>query len=150
MAYSVQADLERVASAGGDSLVQLCDLEGCGQMDASAVLVMSSAIAAADAWINGYVAKQRSVPLSPVPPLIARYSAAESVYLLKVDRGSNVDRDNAAHMERENFLRDIASGRATLGVDPQPTKSALVSPGVLLRDDDESAEITSESTKGIW
>jgi phage gp36-like protein len=149
MAYCTQQEVESVAAAGGESLTQLCDLAGSGQMDTAALAVLSAAIAAADAWIDGYVAKKRAVPLNPVPVLIKRCSQAETLYQLKCDRGLNVQRDDELHMARESYLRDIASGRHTLGVDPQPAKSALVSPAVVTPDD-ASTEITAKNLEGLW
>jgi phage gp36-like protein len=142
MAYCIQADIEK--AIGAEELVQLTDHAGAGVVDAA---VLAAAIASADAWINGYIAKQRAVPLDPVPELIKRYSVQETVYLLKGE--NTTEREELQHTNRENYLRDIAMGKVTLGVDPQPAKSALVAPAVVTVGEGDR-EITAESLKGLW
>lgn len=148
MAYCIQADVENEAG-GAQALVELCDLARTrsGVLETA---VLDAAIADADAWINGYVAKKRAVPLAaPVPAVIKRISQQEAVYILRGNTRFTGERDREKHDENHATLRDIARGISTLGVDPQPAKSALVSPAVVLVDDDDN-EITATNTEGIW
>ncbi len=148
MAYSTQSDL--VTEAGGmQALVELCDLERTrsGQLDTA---VMAQAIAEADALIDSYVAKQRAVPLAaPVPAVIRRISKQEAVYGLRSNTRFTGERDETKHENNLRWLEGVAKGHITLGVDPQPAKSALVCPAVVLVDD-EDAEITATNTEGFW
>ncbi len=149
MAYTTQAACE-IAAGGLANLVDLCDQDGTGS-GALNEAVLTEAITATDGWIDSYVAKQRAVPLSPVPDAVARLAAQEAVYRLKANkpRPPIGPVEQQRHDENLKWLEGIASGRVTLGVDPQPAKSALVSPAVVLVDDAD-AEITACNTKGFW
>jgi phage gp36-like protein len=144
MAYCTQSDLEGASSE--QELIDLTDRTSSGQVDSARV---AQAIADADAWINIFVAKQRAVPLSPVPGIIQRYSVQQALYLLRQDRNAVTDRDEQAMVLRREDLSAIAGGKVTLGVDPQPAKSALVRPAVVAVGDGDR-ELTACSTKGIW
>lgn len=146
MAYSTQTDIE-AAAGGAQALIELCDLDGTGAGLNAAVL--ATAQADADAFIDSYVAKQRSVPLSPVPPVIKRMSAEETVYLLRMRRVMLSDFEQQRHEANIDWLKGVARGMYTLGVDPQPAKSALVSPAVVTVEDAD-AEITACNMRGFW
>lgn len=151
MAYTDKTACEK-ASGGAQNLIELCDLDGNapGTLDQA---VLDQAIADASGWIDAFVAKQRAVPLNPVPPFIARIAAQETVYRLRSNkpRAPIGEREEQRHQENLQLLRDVAKGTITLGVDPQPAKSALVSPAVVSREDSpEDFEITACKTKGFW
>lgn len=150
MAYSDVTTVRR-AAGGAQVLVDLCDQDNSGS-DVLDTAVLNAAIADTDALIDSYVAKQRAVPLNPVPAAVARLAAEETVYRLRSQkpRAPIGEIEQQRHQENLDWLDGVAKGRITLGVDPQPAKSALVSPGVVLRDDDDDAEITASSLEGIW
>lgn len=149
MAYSDQTTCEN-AAGGAQVLIELCDQDGTATGEVNTA-VLAQAIAETDGWIDSFVAKQRAVPLSPVPAVIARIAAQETVYRLRTNkpRAPLTERDEQRHQENLTHLRDIAKGVVTLGVDPQPAKSELVSPAVVLVDDAD-AEITACNTRGFW
>jgi len=145
MAYCIEAQVQ-VEAGGARALDQLTDQGGSGNRDTA---VLDQAIADADALINSYVAKQRAVPLSPVPDVIRKSSQEIAVYLLRAQKRMVTELEQATHDSRMRWLEQVAKGYVTLGVDPQPAKSALVSPAVVLCDDAET-ELTAENTKGAW
>lgn len=122
MAYSTQADVE-IAAGGAQRLVHLSDFAGTQNVN---VGVVARAIADADAWINSWISKRYQVPVSPVPPDLIRLSSSEAVFLMKQWRSMAADTDVQLHEERERELKDIADGKKTLGVLPQPLRSDLV------------------------
>jgi phage gp36-like protein len=147
MAYCSQADVE-IAAGGARALVELCDLDGARSGTVNAT-VLAAAIADADALIDSYVAKQRAVPLNPVPAVVRRVSAEETVHALRCRRQIVGEYEDQRHENNVRWLEGVAKGMITLGVDPQPAKSALVAPAVVTVDDSER-EITAFNTRGIW
>jgi len=156
VAYSTETDVA-IAAGGHEPLVELCDLANEADKSdgaplptpwpASALLVLAEAIADADALINSYVAKQRAVPLVPVPPVIRRMSAEEAVFLLRSRKQIVSEYEQAKHEANVRWLEGLSRGTTTLGVDPQPAKSALVAPVVVER---TNAEVTARSLRGLW
>lgn len=149
MAYT---DQTAVASAAGglSVLVDLTDQDGTGAGQVNAA-VLAKAIADVGGMIDSYVAKQRAVPLNPVPAVVALKAAQEVVFLLRSQkpRAPIGELELSRHEENIKWLEGVARGSITLGVDPQPAKSALVSPAVVTVDD-AIAEITAKNTVGFW
>ncbi len=120
MAYCTQQDLEE--RIGRDVLVDLTDLEGTKEVDATRV---AHACDDASAEIDSYVQARYTVPFSPVPPVIHRAAVAIAIYLLFTARGydkSGSDEAIAdAYRATVAWLKEVARGHATLGV-PQPPK----------------------------
>lgn len=123
MAYCTQADVERKAG-GAERLRYLADWDQDGNPDAD---VISDAIAEVSARINSYAGKKRKVAFAePVPDIVRWTCAAEVVFVLKQARNAadGADTDKAElelHQERVEWLKALAKGTVTLGVDPAPT-----------------------------
>lgn len=146
MAYVTQADVER-AAGGAAKLAQLADLDADGAVDA---LVLSETIADASRWMDSYIQRRHAVPLTePVPDIVRRFCAQETVYLLKRPRGAVDQQDQDAHDELLRWLEGIAQGSVSLSVDPPPTHSSSVRPESGDRSDVDSAA-TRDSLKGLW
>lgn len=122
MAYCTQTDVE-FAAGGVTRFKELTDFDGDGSVDAA---VVAALIDEAARWMDSYIAKRHAVPLETVPSTVKVACAREVVYRFKESRDtlSELDQDN--HTERVEWLTAIAGGSITLGVDPLPTKSALV------------------------
>ena len=117
--YSIQADLE--AAAGGlVKLTQLADQGGDGVIDA---LVVTAAIAEADAEIGAWTRKRWSA--DSIPLTVRALSARMAVRFLRRNRSMT----SAADIEQERIDRDllkaIASGAAT-AVDDGAEASAML------------------------
>lgn len=107
MPYATQDKMQEVAG-GADRFLALTDFDGDGAIDA---IVVASAMAAADSWVDGYI-PQRYVPESFTPSAeLVELASREAVYRIKTDRTmvSQVDIDD--HKSREMYLREIRSGR---------------------------------------
>lgn len=127
MVYSTQA-MVQTAVGGSRNLIELADLEETFASDGGTgmALNVADAIAAADALIDSYVAKQHAVPLNPVPPSIANLSAQMAVRILRSSRykGQPIAEDLKADETDRKWLELVAKGTVSLGVDPPPAKSS--------------------------
>lgn len=123
MAYCVQADVE-IAVGGADKLRQLTDQAGAGTVD---VNVLAAAIAEADAELNSYIGHRYAVPLSPVPDIVKLKSAAWAARVLRRNLYQGValtDLADAEKLDRE-WLKGVATGVISLGIEPTPEKSSI-------------------------
>jgi len=120
MAYSTIDNIrERLFES---ELIRLTDEENSGAVDTGKV---DNAIETADVEIDAYLAKQYTLPLATVLPIVTKLSvdlAIRNLYLLNpAGVPDNVDKqaDNAVRM-----LEKIASGQLTLGAgDPAGASS---------------------------
>ena len=134
MAYCTVTDVE-LAAGGSERLVELADVEDDGALNFTA---LAAAIASSDAWIDSYLQRRHAVPLASVPERVKRFSAQETIYVLKQARNAVTDEDKEQHDERREWLVDVSKGVASVGVDPAPTKSTAIVPEVLERSSDEA------------
>lgn len=114
MGYCTQADIEGQLDRA--DLIALTDDNGIGSADAAAV---ARAIADADAEIDSYCGSRYTVPFSPVPVIVRKFSVDMAIYhlfsrrsVLKIPEERQKRYDNAIR-----FLRDAAKGLITLGAD---------------------------------
>ncbi|WP_051327183.1 gp436 family protein [Desulfatibacillum aliphaticivorans] len=121
MAYSTQTDIEKQLDQ--DILIQLTDDDDSGAVDA---VVLAGAIADADSEIDSYCGTRYDIPLSPAPGMIRKISVDIAIYNLYGRRSmgppENVEKryNNAVR-----FLRDVSSGKVTLGASaPEPQSSS--------------------------
>jgi phage gp36-like protein len=145
MAYSTVADVQ-IAAGGEKSLRELSDVDNSSAINVAAV---EAAIIAADATIDSHLFSRVQVPLAaPVPAVIRTLSADEAVFILKSRRRAMVtDADLALHEARLQTLGALASGRTTLGVYPEPTKSELLRYDATDRPSDKA--VSREALKGF-
>jgi phage gp36-like protein len=107
MPYATQADL--VTRFGSTELAQLTDRVAGTTIDAS---VVATALADADALIDGYLAQRYALPVSPVPPLLLRVAADVTRFLLHGNAATDAVR--GAYDDALRVLRDLSAGKATL------------------------------------
>jgi len=114
MSYSTQTDLLNRISE--DDLIGLTDKTDAGEIDTT---IVTRAIADADAEIDGYCGSRYTLPFSPVPVMIRKLSVDIAMYnlyglnpTLEIPEEIQARYDNAVR-----FLRDVSSGRVSLGVD---------------------------------
>lgn len=113
MAYSAQSDLEEQISE--DELVQLTDDAGSASVDSS---VITRAVADADAEIDSYCGSRYTVPFSPVPVIIRKFSVDMAIYNLFSRRSLKIPEERQKRYENAiRFLRDLAKGLISLGAD---------------------------------
>lgn len=134
MAYSTQ-DQVQTAVGGPDKLAQLSDLSNTGS-PAIVPAVVSAAIAEADGEINSMIGHRYAVPLTTVPDLIAAKSAAWAARILRRNKYNgqplpdDIDRER---MDRD-WLKLVANGTASLGIEPTPGAASIVTDKATTRD----------------
>jgi phage gp36-like protein len=134
MAYTTKQQLE--LAIGDALLLQLCDDTAIGSWDTadasglSATDRLNACISAAGQTIDGYCAKQFSVPFdSPTPAMIAEIAVSLAAYYLHRRRRGDIGMPEdvvtewKAAMKR---LEGVNAGRLDPGVEPAPTASEQV------------------------
>lgn len=124
MTYATQADLE--ARFKQQELIELTDEAGAGVIDAAAIAV---ALADADAEINGYLAGRYSLPLAQTSDELVRLACDIVRYKLYDTRAT--EQVKARYDEAIRKLRDVASGKASLGID-QASQAVAVAGGATI------------------
>jgi len=122
--YITQADLESKISKS--LLIQLTDDDKTGLIDSAKI---DSAIADAEAEINGHIATKYTVPVSPVTDLLKKLARTIAVKNLYDRRPSTPENVNDNYDNAVAFLKEVARGNATLGVDPAPAESSKAGSG---------------------
>jgi len=91
---------------------------------------VESAIASADAEIDGLIGGRYTLPLDPVPAILRDLSVDIAVYNLYSRRMQNVpDNRLLRYQQRVAFLKLVATGTATLGpADPSADPGAAQAP----------------------
>lgn len=126
MAYIIQADLtEQLAER---DLVLLTNDNKTGIVIADRV---ARAIASAEGVVNGYVGARYTVPLTgTIPDLVQKWTGDIAKYFLYQRR--RVPEDvRQAYEDAIASLRDVATGKMTLGIEPAPTASAISNQGAV-------------------
>jgi phage gp36-like protein len=120
MAYCAQTDIIKIIPE--DTLTQLTDDEGTGQMNAARV---AEAIASADATIDSYCATRYAVPFAPAPAVVKKLSVDLAIYDLYSRRVEEIPAARADRYKNAiRVLEGIAKGTITLGLDPAPAPSS--------------------------
>lgn len=92
---------------------------------------IDSAVAAAQARIDGYLAVRGYLPLDPVPTIVVEWTRAMARYVLHQDRIAD-DSDPVLRGYREaiRLLEELAAGRFHLGIAPAaPAAQVTYRPG---------------------
>ena len=118
MTYATQQDL--IDRFGETELVQLSNRAGGATVDAT---VVDRALADADAEIDSYLAARYTLPLSPVPEVVARLAADMARFYLFDDRAT--EQVSKRYDNAVKLLRSIASGAASIGVDSADAQPAI-------------------------
>lgn len=97
-----------------EELIALTDDAGNDVIDTSAV---DRAIEDADGEIDGYCGRRYSVPLSPVPKIIRKFSVDIAIYNLFSRREGAPEERRTRYKDAVRFLENVAKGIISLGVD---------------------------------
>lgn len=125
MPYAVQADITpaRITQA---ILAQLTDDTGGGQVNAA---VVTAELTAAAGIIDSYCRQRYTTPLQ-TSEMVKRLNVDIAVYLLFVRKDRVSDSVKQTYLDAIAFLKDVASGRASLdqpaGATPQTSGGAPV------------------------
>jgi phage gp36-like protein len=123
MTYASQQTL--IDRFGEDELIQLTDRANLGAIDAT---VVARALADADAEINGYLSTRYTLPLSPVPAVLEKLACDIARYQLFENAVTEIVKERYENAIR--FLKDVAAGKVTLGVDGNGDTAATISNSV--------------------
>ena len=123
MTYASQQNL--IDRFGEVELIQLTDRDSLGAIDAA---VVARALADADAEINGYLSTRYTLPLSPVPAVLEKLACDIARYQLFENKA--VDTVVERYENSIRFLKDVVSGKVTLGVDGNGEQAATISNAV--------------------
>lgn len=118
MAYCTYEDVED--RLGTDPLAGLADHDGDGVADAA---VVQAAIDSACALIDSHLAVRYAVPLDPVPDAVSTCAVNLAVYFLRLGRDSMTPEVKDRCEADVEWLRRVASGRASVGQTPPPEES---------------------------
>ena len=116
MAYCTQADLLKLVSR--NELIQLTDLDDEGTINTDTV---TEVISEADEFVNGYLARRRTVPVDPVPTMLRHLSGRLTLYFLHLHRRSVTDDLKDQFGTDNDFLEAYAAGDGSLGDDDEAT-----------------------------
>jgi phage gp36-like protein len=126
--YCTQDDL--IKRFGEEELIDLTDLTNTGSVDADRV---SERIAEATSFINGYLQGRIQLPLTDVPAVIERFACDITRYHLYIN--GRPDEVEANYKSAVAYLRDVAAGKVSLGVDATQEAPAPAANSVLMESD---------------
>lgn len=108
-AYATSAELQDYL--GEDDFLRVADRDGSGAVDADAV---TQALDEASSLADSYLA--RWLPIASVPPVLRRHVMAIAAYSL----AGNLQTDDQRRRYEDaiKWLRDVADGKASLGIPP--------------------------------
>jgi phage gp36-like protein len=109
MAYCTQADI--LDQVDENELILYTDDADEGEIDAD---VVAAAIAKADALIDAYLAARYSVPVDPVPAVLAGLCVDIAVFNLAARRNRESDSVRRRYEDAVKFLKDVAAGKAVI------------------------------------
>jgi phage gp36-like protein len=110
--------------------------------------VIAQLIAGVDGWIDSYIGKRYAVPLVSPTHRILDLAAEEGARRCRRRRNMPLPDDLGNTELDEKWLKAVANGEVTLGVEPAPEKSELIVDTVGERD--STRNTTRENLKGFW
>ncbi|OHD27424.1 MAG: hypothetical protein A2Y38_05625 [Spirochaetes bacterium GWB1_59_5] len=109
MTYATQQNM--IDRFGLQELIELTDRENTGALDAN---VLAQALVDADAEINAYLSGRYTLPLTSVPPTLAKFAADIARYQLYDTRAT--DMIKARYDDAIKFFKLLANGSVSLGL----------------------------------
>ncbi len=108
---------------GEDALLEVADADLDGIVDGAPV---AAALQDAGDEIDVYLGARYRLPLATVPPLLTRLCVDMALYKLS-SAGALTDEKRQRYEDAVRLLREIATGRASLGIEePAPTQTGSV------------------------
>lgn len=99
-------------------LIQLTDDENAGSVNETRV---TAAITAADGEIDSYLSRRYTVPLASTPEVIKKVSVDIAIWNLYSRREKMEEVRKSRYDSAVKLLMAMSEGKATLGVDPEPS-----------------------------
>ena len=118
--YATESDC--IDRRGEDALRPLADDRDAGTLSWT---LLRQNLKDASEEIDSYLAARHDLPLDPVPRLLVRLCIDIGIYLRAESAALLADQDTRRYDGAVRLLRDIAAGRAALGIaDPDPPAPA--------------------------
>ncbi len=135
MGYCTVADVRELVkddmfnSILGDAYIDESDAEAMAKKEADFTALTESAIADADAEINGYLSKRYNPPFGEPPAVLKKFSKDIAAYNLVSRKGIDEDDPEKTYLTRYNsairFLTMVAEGKIDIGAQQEdPGKTA--------------------------
>lgn len=118
MPYCTQTDLE--LAIGAEDVVRLANDNDGLTADPD---VIARALDAADGQVNAMAGAHYAVPFSPVPPFIRDLAVDLALCWLADRRPHTPAWAETRHERAMGHLRALGTGRATVGIQPEPARN---------------------------
>lgn len=119
MAYATSTNVtERYSNA---ELLIVSDRDGNGTADTG---IITQALDDASSEMDAYLGARYSLPLSSTPDMLVRICVDIAMYRMSENAASMTDERRRRYDDAIAFLRNIADGKATLGIDEPADSSA--------------------------
>lgn len=120
MSYSTRTEvLEMLKDDALNALIGDTYIEDPGEREVRIGPIVDAAIEDADGEIDGYLSKRYSVPFSPAPKIINKFSKDISIYNLFSRIGIDESSEQKNYLNRYNaaikFLTLVAEGKVNIG-----------------------------------
>lgn len=113
--YATQADV--AAIYGQDALTVAADRDGDGAADPG---VADEALTQASELMDSFIGSKYALPLPSVPAVLRQVCVDIALYKLAQRPGSMTEEIKDRNDAAMRWLRDLADGRVTLGIDQSP------------------------------
>lgn len=129
MSYSTKTEVrEMLKDDALNAIVGDTFVEDPAQREELVTPIIEAAIEDADGEIDGYLAKRYTVPISPVPKVINKFSKDIAVYNLFSRVGIDESGEEKNYLNRYNaaikFLTLVAEGKVSIGAQTDDPKTA--------------------------
>lgn len=139
MGYCTVADVKELVkddmlnSILGDAYIDEDDPGAMAQKEADITALIESAIADADAEIDGYLSKRYSPPFTEPPSVLRKFSKDIAAYNLVSRKGVDEDNPEKTYLTRYNsairFLTMVAEGKIDIGTGKEDAGQASAAEG---------------------
>ncbi len=129
MGYSTRAQVrEMIKDDALNTIIGDTFIEDPAKREELVGPIIDAAIGDADAEIDGYLAKRYTLPLSPAPKVVNKFSKDIAVYNLFSRIGIDESSDQKTYLNRYNsaikFLTLVAEGKVSLGAESDDPAAA--------------------------
>ena len=143
MGYCTVADVKELVkedmfnSILADKYIDEDDAEAMAKKEEDITSLIESAIADADAEIDGYLSKRYSPPFAEPPAVLKKFSKDIAAYNLMSRKGIEVDNSEKTYLTRYNsaikFLTMVAEGKIDIGTSEDNVGQASAAEGFQFR-----------------
>jgi len=120
--YATKTTLDQ--QYGADEVLRSGDRDGDDAIDVvDGVSVVDRACVLAQGVVDSYLGAKYAVPLNPPPPAVVDATGAIAMYKLSEGADTLTEEKRRRYEDAIAWLKDVSSGKASLGIDPPPPSS---------------------------